>query len=197
MLVAQGITTPEDMDSVLKALPNGERNLSEYLVEWGYSSDADIIQAIGRGLKLPKVSVDSAEPDPDALSRIPSEVCQRYLMLPVEIMKGKVGNHLVLAMANPLMSIIQQAARFSDLRIKPFVASARSYAAIGRCYQITTPPGPDKAAASPRHSFCFQHQITDELNTPIGRQSRRMMAPQKTSSSFCQSDAWRERCWIC
>ena len=48
MLVAQGITTPEDMDSVLKALPNGERNLSEYLVEWGYSSDADIIQAIGR-----------------------------------------------------------------------------------------------------------------------------------------------------
>ena len=49
-------------------------------------------------------------------------------MLPVEIMKGKVGNHLVLAMANPLdVEGIQQAARFSDLRIKPFVASAGSY----------------------------------------------------------------------
>ena len=195
MLVAQGITTPEDMDAVLKALPSGERNLSEYLIQWGYSSDADIIQAIGRALKLPKVSVDSAEPDPDALARIPSEVCQRYLMLPVEIMKGKVGNHLVLAMANPLdVEGIQQAARFSDLRIKPFVASAGELRhAIGRCYQITTPPGPDKAAASPRHSDShFQHQITNELNVHGEAHPSERWLPETSSDVSVRAYAWRE-----
>lgn len=163
LLVDSGVVTYDDMVSVVDALAPEERNLSEYLCHWGYASDGDVVQAISRGLKIPKVGVETAEPDPDALRRLSAKLCAQYLILPVEIMSGKAGNQLVLAMANPLdVEAIQAAARLSDLKIKPFVASARELRhAIGRCYEVDVPSGVDGQRLSPR----FQMDDTQDNKT--------------------------------
>ena len=75
LLVNGGVVTYDDMVSVVDALPPEDRNLSEYLSHWGYASDGDVVQAISRGLKLPKVGVETAEPDPDALRRLTAKLC--------------------------------------------------------------------------------------------------------------------------
>jgi type IV pilus assembly protein PilB len=144
LLVAHKVMSAREMETVCKGIPTGDRNLPEYLSAWGYLPDADVVSIIGKALKLPKVGLDTAQPDPEALSRIPVDVCVEYLILPVEIMRGKFGRQLVLAMANPLdTEAIQKAAQQSDLRIKPFVASASELRqSIGRCYRVPVPKGP-------------------------------------------------------
>ena len=97
------------------------------MVEGGLASDTSIVGTIGKALKLPRVSLETAEPDPRALEKVPEDVCRHRLVLPLEIAAGKIGVHLILAMANPLdAEAIQHVAEVSDMRIKPFVASAQA-----------------------------------------------------------------------
>ncbi|MEE2786601.1 MAG: hypothetical protein VX589_04620 [Myxococcota bacterium] len=127
LLVNSQVITSAECDNAFDHLEGSSIHLSEFLVEGGYASDSAILGTVSRTLKLPRVSLEAAEPEPRALMKVPESVCRTWLVLPLEVTRGKMGLHLVLAMANPLDDeALHHVAEASDMRIKPFVASARA-----------------------------------------------------------------------
>ncbi|MFZ4736183.1 MAG: hypothetical protein ACOYM9_09575 [Bradymonadia bacterium] len=136
ILVRAGVLERSLLENLARERDATGQDLGELLVARGIIDEPTMLQTIGKSLNRPVVNLESARPDPRALTLLPAALCLEHLVIPIEIETGKTGDHLHVAMANPLdvraIKVVMQQAR---LRIQPLVASARDIkAAIARHY---------------------------------------------------------------
>jgi hypothetical protein len=157
ILVRAGVLERSLLENLAREQDATGQDLGELLVARGIIDEPTMLQTIGKSLNRPVVNLESARPDPRALTLLPVALCLEHLVIPIEIETGKTGDHLHVAMANPLdvraIKVVMQQAR---LRIQPLVASARDIkAAIARHYGAgsgTPAPGqsrPPPVASAP------------------------------------------------
>jgi len=136
ILVRAGVLERSLLENLVRERDATGVDLGDLLVARGIIDEATMLQTIGKSLNRPVVGLDGTRPDPRALGLLSPELCREHLVFPVEIESSKTGDHLHVAMANPLdvraIKVVMQQAR---LRIQPLVASAREIkAAIARHY---------------------------------------------------------------
>ncbi len=154
ILVRAGVLDRSMLDGVMREQDTMGGDLGELLVARGCLDEASMLTAISKALNRPIVSLEQAQPDPRALQLLGRDTCIEHLLFPIEIERSKSGEHLHVAMANPLdvraIKLVMQQAR---LRIQPLVCSAREIkGAIARYYGGPVPgvePPPRARPAPP------------------------------------------------
>ncbi|MCK6574989.1 hypothetical protein L6V77_28285, partial [Myxococcota bacterium] len=153
ILVRAGVLERSMLDSVMREQDAMGGDLGELLVARGCIDEGAMLTAISKALNRPVVSIEQAQPDARALQLLSRDVCIEHLLFPIEIERSKSGEHLHVAMANPLdvraIKIVMQQAR---LRIQPLVCSAREIkGAIARYYGGPVPgvEAPARARSAP------------------------------------------------
>ncbi len=151
MLVRAGVLDRADLERVMRSIEDQPVDLGETLVAKGLVNEAEMLQAISKALNRPCVSLERVQPDKRAISLVPRELCVKYFLIPVEVERGKSGEHLHIAMANPSdVRAIKQVTRQARLRIQPLIASGREIRlAIAQHYGGAAPPGPAAPGALP------------------------------------------------
>ena len=142
ILVRAGVLDRSQLESVVREQDASGGDLGELLVARGCLEEATMLQTVSKALSRPIVSLETITPDPRATSLLTAQTCREHLLFPVEIERNRSGDHLHVAMANPLdvkaIKVVMQQAR---LRIQPLVASAREIkATIARHYGGPPPP---------------------------------------------------------
>jgi len=97
-LVKRKIITPEQLEKALELQRDSGKRVDKVLVEQGTVTPADMATAISLYLGIPFIELVQRKPQRQAIALIPHALAQKYSVLPIEL----VGNHLVLAMADPL-----------------------------------------------------------------------------------------------
>jgi type II secretion system protein E len=109
-LIEQGRVTPEQVKEAISSIArgNGNKQLSDALVELGYCTEDDLLAAMSAVLGLPVVNLREVSVDPDALAAVPAETAFRHQVLPLR----KENGTLVVALADPLNVEVESTLRF-------------------------------------------------------------------------------------
>lgn len=118
------------------------RPLIESLVGGGRVSESDLSRVLSEHLDLPRVNLESCQPDPGAVARLSAEYCRKHLVFPVELANSDGFTFLVLAMVDPLdTQAIRSVYQVTGLRVRPLVAQASDVCeAIARVYKCAFEP---------------------------------------------------------
>ncbi len=98
-LVDKGILTKADLTQALadqKAHP--EKRLGEILIENGYITEIELLDALAARLNTDKINLDTYPVDVEAVNKIPSNMAEQYIMIPVK----EEGGNLIVAVNDPL-----------------------------------------------------------------------------------------------
>ncbi len=98
-LVDKGILTEADLTQALadqKAHP--EKRLGEILTENGYITEIELLDALAARLNTDKINLDTYPVDVEAVNKIPSNMAEQYIMIPVK----EEGGNLIVAVNDPL-----------------------------------------------------------------------------------------------
>ena len=87
------------------------------IAEW------QLTEALGKALQLPVVDLTAADPEPEALQKIPARLAERFDLIPMRI-EGKSGDQeLLIAMSDPLnRAVIRRMQDVASIPIKPALA---------------------------------------------------------------------------
>lgn len=148
ILVRAGVLDRAALSKVLAEIEDRRIDLGEALVSKGLLDEPTMLQAVGKALNLPSVSLDGARPDERALALVPRALCAEFGLIPIEVERSRTGEHLHVAMANPTdVQAIKAVTREARRRIRPLLAPARAIRiAIERFY------GPEAGAAAARRA---------------------------------------------
>lgn len=132
ILLEAGAITREQLNAVLQRQKSSQLKLGEQLVEMGLLTEQQLIELLERQLGIAHVNLYRETIDRNVLTLIPQELAIRYLVLPIR----KVGNRLVVAMADPLdYYAIDDLRLRTGLAIVPVIARRGELrAAINRYY---------------------------------------------------------------
>ncbi|KJR42575.1 type II secretory pathway, ATPase PulE/Tfp pilus assembly pathway, ATPase PilB [Candidatus Magnetoovum chiemensis] len=99
ILLKDKIITSDQLKKALK-IQDGDstKKLGDVLINMGFCSEKDIVKAYSKQLGITYTDLSKAKPDPKAIETVPIGVAERYLIMPITIIKRV----LVLAMADPL-----------------------------------------------------------------------------------------------
>lgn len=99
ILLAEGLITQEQLEQALqKQLELPGHHLGEILIDLGLCNSEQIQTALATKLGIPFVSLDEFEIKARTLNIIESDIAMNYNLLPLAL----AGNHLIVAMENPL-----------------------------------------------------------------------------------------------
>jgi hypothetical protein len=106
------------------------------VVELGLVSEERMVTVISKVIGLPKISLETKRPDPQALKKLPADFCQERMVYPSALIEG--GTALRLAMVDPTdVTTRSQAQVRSGLKIRPVVAGVSEVReAIKRDYNL-------------------------------------------------------------
>ena len=120
LLLQAGVLTPQQLRDGLEVARSRNVSLLDVIVEEKLVPEESLAETFAQWLKLPRVRLASAIPEPEAIKAIGEELVRKHVCLPVKI----EGQSLVLAMANPLdYDAIQDIQFASGLRVRPLVGS--------------------------------------------------------------------------
>ncbi len=97
ILLKGGLLNEERLGEALAKAEDGERSLTEVLIEDGHLTEEDIITAMSEETHLPPIAVEKVQPDDTLSTLLPQNLASYYGVIPV----SKVGNVLTLAVSNP------------------------------------------------------------------------------------------------
>ncbi|MBI1336329.1 MAG: type II/IV secretion system protein [Phycisphaera sp.] len=94
-----GKLNDQQIEDVLKAQAGARKRFGEMAVELGFAEDTDVAKALALQFDLEYIDLEQNDPiDKEALSLIPKEIIERYLVLPM----GKTNNKLKIIVHDPL-----------------------------------------------------------------------------------------------
>jgi type IV pilus assembly protein PilB len=97
ILLDEGLVTEAQLLAALDETGTRNTSLGRTLVELGYLSEGQLVKALAEQVGIPYADLDEYPIDRAAVSMVPSSLCRRYTVLPVEISDGA----LILATADP------------------------------------------------------------------------------------------------
>src|SRR5512136_861578 len=120
MLLKAGLITQPQLQEALEAQKKGGGKLGFNLVKLGFVKEDDITQLLSDQYGVPSINLRHFEIDESVITLIPSEVAQKYLVLPV----NRTGATLTIAMADPTNVFAMDDIRFmTGYTVEPVVAS--------------------------------------------------------------------------
>ncbi len=120
MLVKAGLITPEQLQEALAVQHKNGGKLGYNLIRLGYVREDDITQLLSEQYGVPSINLRHFEIDETVISLVPSEVAQKYMVLPV----NRTGATLTIAMADPTNVFAMDDIKFmTGYNVEPVVAS--------------------------------------------------------------------------
>src|SRR5580765_1358741 len=97
MLIKAGILTPQKLQEALEYQKTNGGKLGLNLVKMGYVKEEDLTRILSQQYGVPSIHLAKVEVDDAVVKLIPSEVAQKYLIMPV----SRTGSTLIIAMVDP------------------------------------------------------------------------------------------------
>jgi len=120
MLIKAGLLTPKKLEEALEYQKTNGGKLGFNLVKLGSVREEDITRVLSQQHGVPSVSLRTLELDEAVVKLIPSEVAQKYLILPV----SRNGATLTVAMVDPTNVFAMDDIKFmTGYNVEPVVAS--------------------------------------------------------------------------
>lgn len=111
--------SPQQLELTVREAKARNIGLLDLLVADQGVPEESLAEAFSQWLQTPRVRLDVAQIEPEALRAVPQRLVRRYLCLPIKL----TAKHLVLAMANPLDGDALRDVRFASSRsVQPVVA---------------------------------------------------------------------------
>ena len=99
VLVEYGYITEAQVEQALAyQKQHKDKRLGEALIEMGLITEAQMLSALAQKLNMQFIPLDTYPIQPDSVAKIPKALAQRYNLIAI----GQRGNHLVVAMNDPL-----------------------------------------------------------------------------------------------
>ena len=120
MLVRAGLISQEQLNEALESQKTNGEKVGFNLIRLGYVREDDITQLLSEQYGVPSINLRHFEIDATVINLIPSEVAQKYLVLPV----NRTGATLTIAMADPTNVFAMDDIKFmTGYNVEPVVAS--------------------------------------------------------------------------
>jgi type IV pilus assembly protein PilB len=120
MLVKAGMIRPDQLAEALESQKANGEKLGFNLIKLGYVREDDITQLLSEQFGVPSINLRHFEIDGSVINLIPSEVAQKYLILPV----NRTGATLTIAMSDPTNVFAMDDIKFmTGYNVEPVVAS--------------------------------------------------------------------------
>ncbi len=120
LLVNAGLITNEQLDQAMSVQNKEGGRLGFTLIKLGHVKEDEITQFLSKQYGVPAINLANLHIDSSIIKLVPSEVCQKYLVLPV----SRQGATLTLAMADPTNVFAMDDIKFmTGYNVEPVVAS--------------------------------------------------------------------------
>jgi type II secretory ATPase GspE/PulE/Tfp pilus assembly ATPase PilB-like protein len=119
-LAQSGAVRAADLSAALAAVGDGPE-LPKHLVDTRLLTERQVAEAVSLHTGAPFVDLANMNLDPDIVAMVPSALCRRYQLLPIERSRRGLG----VAMLDPTDIIaIDDVASVTDLQVRPIVVAA-------------------------------------------------------------------------
>ena len=120
MLIKAGLLTPQKLQEALEYQKTNGGKLGLNLVKLGLVKEEDITRVVSQQYGVPAINLIKVEVDDAVVKLIPSEVAQKYLIMPV----SRTGATLTIAMVDPTNVFAMDDIKFmTGYNVEPVVAS--------------------------------------------------------------------------
>ncbi len=120
MLIKAGLLTPQKLQEALEYQKTNGGKLGVNLVKLGFVKEEDITRVLSQQYGVPAVNLSKLEIDDGVVKLIPSEVAQKYLIMPV----SRTGATITIAMVDPTNVFAMDDIKFmTGYNVEPVVAS--------------------------------------------------------------------------
>jgi type IV pilus assembly protein PilB len=120
MLLKAGLIQPAQLQEALEAQKKNGEKVGYNLVKLGYVKEDDITRLLSEQFGVPSINLRHFEIDESVIKLMPSEVAQKYLVVPV----NRTGSTLTIAMADPTNVFAMDDIKFmTGYNVEPVVAS--------------------------------------------------------------------------
>ncbi len=138
LLVDNRLITRDQLDQALAMQQERPDPLSQILVRTGAIKENLLLQAMAAQIGVAPWRLEEDQPSPEALSKVPGEICRKYQVLPLRVR----SDLLLLAMRNPEdLDAIDIVRNLTKMRIEPVLADeSRLASAIDSCYSADGAP---------------------------------------------------------
>ena len=118
LLLEAGILNDNQLEYALKVQEEKGGKLGQVLIELGLVSEKLITDLVSQQRNFVRIHLDVNELDPNIVSLVPKDICQKYRLIPYKI----ENNMLVVAMDDPMNYFAIEMAEFaSSYRIEPAI----------------------------------------------------------------------------
>ncbi len=122
LLVSVGKLTNGQLNEALKEQKLSGKKLGQILIDDGYVTETDIIEALEFQLGIPHVDLDKYFIDPEITKLITENLARRHILIPVKKERGK----LLVAMSDPLnIFAIDDVKMATGMEIEPAIATKK------------------------------------------------------------------------
>jgi type IV pilus assembly protein PilB len=134
LLVREKLISLQQLRRAQEEQTRSGKNLGYTLAKLGYISDNEITGFLSTQFRLPAISLDEYEIEPDVTKLVARDMCDKHKIIPV----SRSGSSLIVAMADPTnLHAIDDIKFLTGYNVEPVVASETSIqAAIERYYNI-------------------------------------------------------------
>src|SRR6059036_2196062 len=120
MLIKAGMLTPQRLQEALNYQKTNGGKLGFNLVKLGFVKEEDITRVLSQQYGVPAINLAKVEIDEGVVKLIPSEVAQKYLIMPI----SRTGATLTIAMVDPTNVFAMDDIKFmTGYNVEPVVAS--------------------------------------------------------------------------
>jgi type IV pilus assembly protein PilB len=120
MLIKAGLLTPQKLQEALEYQKTNGGKLGLNLVKLGFVKEEDITRVLSQQYGVPAINLTKVEVDDTVVKLIPSEVAQKYLIMPV----SRTGATVTIAMVDPTNVFAMDDIKFmTGYNVEPVVAS--------------------------------------------------------------------------
>src|SRR5262245_64841437 len=132
MLIKAGLLTPQRLNEALEYQKQNGGKLGLNLVKLGFVKEEELTRILSQQYGVPSIHLAKVDIDDAVVKLIPSEVAQKYLIMPV----SRTGSTLTIAMVDPTNVFAMDDIKFmTGYNVEPVVCSETSIKeAIDRYY---------------------------------------------------------------
>src|SRR5436309_9802127 len=139
MLIKSGLLTPQKLQEALEYQKTNGGKLGFNLVKLSFVKEEDITRVLSQQYGVPAINLAKIEIEESVVKLIPSEVAQKYLIMPV----SRTGATLTIAMMDPTNVFAMDDIKFmTGYNVEPVVASESSI--MDRIEQAYATPDQDQ-----------------------------------------------------
>lgn len=101
LLIDREIITQQQLDNALKEQRNSGQKLGRTLIDLGYITEKDILDALSAQMKIPYVDLEQFKFDPELVKRLPETYARRYRAIVLDSTGSRKDDPLLVGMADP------------------------------------------------------------------------------------------------